>query len=405
MRGCGVGRCERSRYSASFFAVYFFYYGGYCIFSSYMVMYLTNKGYSVTLCGLITSLTLIANLITEPIGGYITDTFLSARRFLMMCVGIIGVLCLLCTWAADMPWLYFPALVATAGVAYPFSQLLDAWVNCSREVDPGLTYSRIRAGGSIGFALSSLVVGGYLKRYGWDGYFLLQAGFFLTMIPFLSDLPDIKPGNRRRDTGGPGMSPLCCIKTALREHSYCICLLVCTVYWFSHRPVGSYLSLIVEERSGGPGTYGAVCGMGAVVECLALLVVAVYQKRGKLSHIACMTGALVSGIIRPMCILLLPGVWPLYLGQLLQSVSFALFYVGSAEWFTCVSYPYIRIFSISVGLTASSVGGTIAANLLGGFLCDRLGTDVLVWLSLVISVGNIPLFFLMGHGCVRREEL
>ena len=396
MRSCDAVPGERSRYSTSFFAAYFFYYGGYCIFSSYMVMYLTNRGYSATLCGFITSLTLIANLLAEPVGGYITDTFLSARRFLTACVGILTALCLLCTWTADNPWLCLPTLVVAAGVAYPFSQLLDAWVNCSRELDPGLIYSRIRAGGSIGFALTSLAVGWYFDHFGWDGYFLLQICFFLMMLPFLFHLPDIGLGNSVQQKA-VSLSPAGCVWTALSSSSYCLCLVICTVYWFSHRPVGSYLSLIVEARGGGPGTYGAVCGVGAVVECAGLLVLGALQRNGRLSLPVCMAGALGTGILRPLCILLLPGTWPLYLGQLFQSLSFALFYGGSAEWFTRTAHPRIRSFCISVGLTVSSVGGTISANLFGGPLCDRLGCDSLIWLSLAVSVGNAVLFLLLSR--------
>lgn len=390
-------------YSAPFFAVYFFYYGGYCIFSSYMVMFLTEKGYSATLCGMITSLTLAINLLTQPIVGYMTDTILSARRLLPICVGVVALLCALCTWNTQRPWVCLPAMVAAAGVAYPFSQLLDAWVNCSRELDPGLVYSRIRAGGSIGFALASMAAGWYFKQFGWDGYFILQAGCFLVMLPFLHWLPDVKLGNRR-GAGGPGMSPADCVWTALSSGEYRLCLLICTVYWFSHRPVGSYLSLIVESRAGGPETYGAVCGVGAAVEFLGLLLLGYLQRKDRLPLSLCMACALGTGVLRPLCILLLPGIWPLYLGQVLQSVSFAFFYGGSAEWFTRSAHPAIRSFCISVGLTVSSVGGTILANLLGGGLCDLRGTGALVWLSLIVSGGNV-LLLSAGRRVLRSGKL
>lgn len=392
MRLSAAGAEGRGKYSAPFFAAYFFYYGGYCIFSSYMVMYFTGLGYSATLCGLIASLTLTINLITEPIGGYITDTYCSARQFLTVCVGIVAALCVLCTWAVDKPWICFPALVVAAGIAYPFSQLLDAWVNCSRELDPDLIYSRIRAGGSIGFALTSLVAGWYFNRFGWDAYFLIQAVLFLLMVPFLFRLPDVSLDNSAKEKNSLTFSR--CIKTALKNRSYCLCLLICTVYWFSHRPIGSYLSLIVQMRGGGAGTYGAVCGVGAVVEFAGLLILGALQKRRTLSLPLCMAGALGFAMLRPLCILMLPGIFSLYLGQLFQSVSFALFYGGSAEWFTRTAHPQIRSFYISVGLTVSSVGGTICANLVGGPLCDGWSPLALVWSSLAIGAGNILLFLL-----------
>ncbi|MEM5780197.1 MAG: MFS transporter, partial [Lawsonibacter sp.] len=195
------------RYSTPFFASYFLYYAGYCVFSSYVILYLTDKGYSAVLCGLVTSLTLLANLAMEPFGGYVTDTFLSTRKYLAFCIGLIAALCVFCTLFADRPALCMPALVLTAGLAYPFSQLMDAWVHCSLDLDPNLVYSRIRAGGSIGFSLMSIASGYYFRRFGWDTYFLVQGALFLLLLPLLAKLPKIRLGNsRRQESGGTWLS-------------------------------------------------------------------------------------------------------------------------------------------------------------------------------------------------------
>ena len=85
------------RFSLPFAGIYFFYYAGYCVFSSYAVMYLTQLGCSASLCGVLTSLTLCANLAMEPVGGYITDTCLPTKHYLLRCIGAIGALCLACT--------------------------------------------------------------------------------------------------------------------------------------------------------------------------------------------------------------------------------------------------------------------------------------------------------------------
>ena len=137
------------RYSAPFFCAYFFYYAGYCVFSSFIVLYLTQRGMSATLCGVITSLSLLANLLMEPVGGYATDTLLSTRSYLLLCAGLICGLCLLSTALSGSPLLCMALLILEAGLSYPFSQLMDAWVDGSRALDPNLTYTRVRAGGSM----------------------------------------------------------------------------------------------------------------------------------------------------------------------------------------------------------------------------------------------------------------
>lgn len=200
MTGAGKDTLVKGKRSCTvlFFSVYFIYYAVYCVFSSFIVLFLTEQGYSATVCGIITSLTFLANLLMEPVGGYITDTFLPTRRYLLVCIGIVSMVCAFCTKFMDQSWLLLPGLVLAAGLAYPFSQLMDAWVNLSKESYPGLIYSRIRAGGSIGFAVMSVIGGFYFKHWGWNRYFQMQILLFLMMIPFLILLPDTRLGNHRK---------------------------------------------------------------------------------------------------------------------------------------------------------------------------------------------------------------
>lgn len=393
----------KHRYTIPFFSVYFLYYAGYCIFSSYIVLYLTERSYSAVVCGIITSLTLLANLLMEPIGGYITDTFLSTRRYLTVCVGIVSLLCVFCTAFSGRPFFLLPAMVLSAGIMYPFSQLMDAWVNMSRESDTKLVYSRIRAGGSLGFAIMSIVGGYYFKLKGWNGYFLLQMVLFLAMLPFFIRLPDISLGNRNISSGGRNTSLKSEKKDSekkrlsltevfgvvVQNKKFCFFLFICTFYWFSHRPIGSYLSLLVADRGGDAGTYGSICGIGAAVESLSLLALPWVLRERQISAVRCLTAALAFDLLRPICFLLFPGTWPFYLGQMMQSVSFALFYSSSLECFAGTADRRIRSFCISFGLTASSVAGTVLANLLGGVLCDFLGVNSLVLLSLCVAAVNL----------------
>lgn len=87
MTGAGKDTLVKGKRSCTvlFFSAYFIYYAVYCVFSSFIVLFLTEQGYSATVCGIITSLTFLANLLMEPVGGYITDTFLPTRRYLLMC--------------------------------------------------------------------------------------------------------------------------------------------------------------------------------------------------------------------------------------------------------------------------------------------------------------------------------
>ncbi len=82
-----------------------------------------------------------------------------------------------------------------------------------------------------------------------------------------------------------------------------------------------------------------------------------------------------------------------YMGQILQSVSFALYMSASVECFAETSDERLKSFSISIGLTISSVIGTVCANLAGGKLCDLFHPGSLILLSLILGSINL-LFFL-----------
>lgn len=212
---------------------------------------MTERAYSATVCGIITSLTFLANLLMEPVGGYITDTFLPTRRYLLLLIGMISALCIFCTKYMDQPWLMLPGMVLSAGIVYPFSQLMDAWVNISREKQPDLIYSRVRAGGSIGYAVMSVIGGYYFKHRGWDGYFLVQMVIFLFMIPCLLLLPDTSLGNcRKQEEKEKSLSFFQAFHTLVQNRRFLFWLGIITFYWFSHRLVGSFLSLIIVELGG-----------------------------------------------------------------------------------------------------------------------------------------------------------
>ena len=83
---------------------------------------------------------------------------------------------------------------------------MDAWVNCSRELDGSLVYSRVRSAGSVGFALTSAAAGLFFQRFGWGGYFVLQALLFGPCMPFLFPAACHSPGQPGADA--PGRPPL-----------------------------------------------------------------------------------------------------------------------------------------------------------------------------------------------------
>ena len=108
-----------------------------------------------------------------------------------------------------------------------------------------------------------------------------------------------------------------------------------------------------------------------------------------------MAAALGTNLLRPICFQLFSGEWSLYLGQILQSVSFALYMSASVECFAETSDERLKSFSISIGLTISSVIGTVCANMAGGKLCDLFYPEFLILFSFLLGSMNLLFFILV----------
>lgn len=382
-------------YTKAFFCAYFLYYGSYALFSSYMVSYLAQRGMNATMCGVTTSLTLLVNVLIQPVAGYIIDTFLTIKRYLILSIAAVCLLCTMNTVFAGNDLVCIILIILNAAFVYPFIQLMDAWVNCCRELDDQLVYSRVRAGGSIGFATVSVAAGYYFSTFGYGGYFLLQALCLAAILPFLYGLPDLPRGNLKSSDGErPRLGFFQSFAILLKSPQYSVCLLLFSLYWMSHRPIGSYLALITPDYGGGDRLFGNVCGIGATAEFIMLLVIARLYRRFTLRGMLLGTSLLCT--IRPM-LMLSCSVPLLYAGQVAQSISFAFFYSASTACFTAFSDPRIRGFSISVGLTTVNVVGTISANFIGGILFDRYGAMGNIGMSLFLSVLNIAGFLILSR--------
>lgn len=420
---------ESQNHGYIFFWAYFFYYAAYAVFSGNAVLFLSECGFSAALCGMVTSAMLLCSLIMQPAGGYVTDTLCSTRSYLTAGILLFILLCFCCMAEQKNRAALIAGMILGAGIVYPVGQLMDAWVKMSAVVLPGLRYSRIRAGGSFGFALMSIAAGQWFRRFGWDKYFLIQAAVFMLMLPLVRILPEIPPANRNLGEGkreekekkeeteereetekteearalNTGATKRLTVwesfRMLLHNRKYMFWFLVCTIYWFSHRPIGSFLSLLVMGRGGDAGTYGNVCGAGAIFEFLCLMLIGggTVLKFTKQRPSALMPAALFTGILRPLCFMLFPGLLPVYAGQVLQSLSFALYYTASVECFALSSDERIRSFSISTGLALSSAAGTAGANLFGGRLCDIKGPEILPLISLSAAVVNLLLIAAAGR--------
>lgn len=383
-----------------FWLVYFIYFSGYALFSSYLISYLDSRQLSATVSGAVASAALLASVLMQPISGYITDTFIPVKKYLQLSAVVIILLNLLNNKAGQNNGICIVLIILTGGVCYPFSQLLDAWVTTARKQKGlPLVYSDIRAGGSAGFAISAVLAGTYFTRYGYTRYFLLQVWVFALCLLLLFLPPEVRMGNQGDSRKKNRISFAEAFRILRHNQSYWLAIILFTLYWMSHRPVGTYLALICRERGGTDTLYGLVCAVGAAAEFLMLMFSKKLLKHTFFYRFGLLTFLL--NLLRPFLFLSVHALWGVFAGQILQSLSFAMFYTFSVECFSRNTPEKIRNFAMSLGLMLTSAVGTLSANVLGGRLFDLFGSTGNLILSLSLALCIVFYYLRLGTRIIR----
>lgn len=396
---------DQRSFAVPFFCVTALYYGGYCLFGGFMVLYLSENGYSAFFCGIVTSLTCLINLLVQPLAGYLTDTIITVKRYLIVASAAIAALSAFASQSVKSPALCVLTISMLAVFEMPYTFLLDAWISIAHEQDPRLVYGQIRAGGSIGFGLVAILFGWYSSCHGFDSFFPIQSAVFVLLTVGLMSLPETPLRNRKisavyeKDANKLTLPQSLCL--VWKNRRYRTLTILFFFYWLSHRPVGSYLSLIVQSRGGDAGIFGMVSGLGAIVEAGVLFAIAATAK--KLSLKKMLLAMLLITLVRPTVLLMTDHVAALFVVQFIQSASFAFYYSASVQGYYELSDPKIRAFSMTFGLAVTSVLGTMAANLIGGWLCDKIGTNAVIWMSMLFTTANL-IYFLCSQKNFNQKE-
>lgn len=378
-----------------FFLISILYYAGNCLFVSFMIYYLTSKHYSAFYCGLATVSAYLVNIIIQPCVGFLTDSLITIKKYLIISSLLVSATIFLVPMTSGYAILCLLAIMLVSLFEMPFMFLLDTWIVTASATCSKIEYGAIRAGGSIGYALASILFGWLIKRSSYSIIFPAQAILALAGIIIILLLPDVPLRNRRINRGNEVVADklkfTSALKIILSNRQYLFGLVLMFFYWLSHRSVGAYLALIINDRGGNVSDFGLIVGLGAAVEAVILLLSMRLLRQVHLRTRLLLL--LLMNLIRPLILLTSDNIPLIMIGQLIQSASFALYYTTSIAYFDRFASPQIKGTAITFGLAFTSGGGSILAILTGGVLCDWLGTDAVVLFSFVAAMINLTFYF------------
>lgn len=367
--------------------VYFVTGLGVGIFMPYVGALMESNGFSSGQVGVLTSLGIMASILTQPVWGMLADRFGWTRFILTLNFFVPAALAIFFHATA---WLVV-ALVSIGFFVFknPQAPIMDAYtISVTRE--SGGSYGTIRFFQSVGFGIGGYIAGMFLTRYVisnlWIPFVCLSMLGVVAVYTLPARKPDVKFSTRSSEHFKSLFTP-----------QFILFLIAGFLLSQTLSAFNIYYVIIYHQLGGSASTVGLGIIVASVSNVPAMWAADSLIRRFGRQRVLMLAAGLYMARWVLQALITTPGI--VILIQLLHG-SFGLFYVSSVDYVADTISPRIRATAQSVfGLVVSGVAG-IVGNVLNGALLGAGGP------ALMYSVcGGSALAGLVLYGFLQRARV
>ena len=371
-----------------------FYWCAYCTYFGFLVLYMQNHGYSNVQCAQAQVLIAVATLITQPLIGYLTDSFITCKKFLLVTTALAVPVAFLLQASVSSPILCYGAIVLQSILFYPAASLIDSWTMALREKDSQVQYPLTRSAGSVLYALTALAFGNVIAALG-DGIiapsFLLFSVLLFLCTCFLEETPcrnkQQKNVNQEATRRISGMEAA---KTLLQNKTYVFFVLSCLLYHIANKSTGCFISNYVTNIGGDSGGLGLLMFFSAMLEFPSMMVMGKIIRRYPLGglHLFALSGV----VIKNFFFLIASSMPLLVIGRLAEGMSYGAYVYIFVEYICRNTPKQLNVTVISLGTAMTSALGGIIGNYAAGLILDLWGLAPLSLAAMTVAVAAVLVF-------------
>ena len=356
---------------------------------SYTASFLSSKGYSSFIIGLVTGIGAVISVILQPVIAAVT------RRFNVLCTKrniIILKTLSLATSAFIMlnpPGAYTTAVLFTvltaidASVPSMLSALAMDYINGGNQLNFGLA----RGCGSISYAIFTLILGYVVQYLGADilmaMYIVLGLINIITVILFPADNSEEYFADNNKDSN------------ILRKYPFLIFFLTaCVLLYIAHNIFNVFLLNIVQRAGGDNTNLGIALAISAFVELPTMAAIVKIAKKISIEKVILVSS--ISFTLKAAACVFAVSIPAVYAVSAMQMIAFALFTPGSVYFINKHMQPHDSAIGQSlIGSCTLGLGGTLG-NIIGGLVIDIAGlTPTLIFSAILSTCGTVVMFMAM----------
>lgn len=375
-----------TRDNIGFGGLQWFFWSGFCTFFAFFVMYLQTKGYDEIRIGLAMSAISIVSIAAQPFWGYYSDKKKTVRKVLIVSLLTSGAAALLFPMLYNSMTAVLIICVVISFTENSMPTMIDSWTINSMRRKPGLDYGLTRGMGSLGYAITAVIFGVLLEKYGYNLMFYAHMGLLVIAVGFCFLVDDIGTFNQEEDS-----KP---VKLNHRKHDaqksgmFIFFLLSSTLVITGFRAGFTFFPLLLGQKGGGSGELG----LSLFIMCVSEVPVLFFSQRllRRFRDTSLIITSMIFFIIRILLHSVVPSILGLVLIQAMQAVSFALFLPASIQYVNRIAPEGFSSTYLTIATSCYMGVGSILGSVLGGIVIDRLGMSELYILSgLSAFIGTI----------------
>ena len=356
--------------------------------AAFATTYLLNKGVPSGTVGFLLAVAGLASCLSQPFLASLTDR---AEKFILtQMLLFMSVLCSVCMILQLLPGVSVMVLAVLYMVSIWSSDvmvpLLNAISVAYNNAGYFVNYGAARGIGAIASAVSSLVIGWVIARFGTTWMLLLLLAARLGSMIALVGFPRIQPS---RTTGREDQRSLS-IGAFFRQYRwYCLSLLGIAFLGMYHAMTENYMIVIMNVLGGNSSHVGVALFIAAMV---AAPVIFFFEKiRKAFRDTTVLKIAAVSFLIKAVGFYFAGNIQTIYLLQFLQISSYALLAPAQVYY----AKEKVRDNDMVKGqafITAAYALGCAAGNFTGGQLLSRGAGAILLAGIFMASAGTVIVF-------------
>jgi PPP family 3-phenylpropionic acid transporter len=347
-------------------------------FLCFYVIYLeTQKKFPVSEIGIIISLYTLSAIAGLYILGFLCDKSRTIKKVLLPVIFIIGLMVFMFPYGSHKLLIY-ASIVIIGFLQQPAGAIADSWLmKHLGKHNSEKSYGKIRAFGSLGWALTALLTALMMHNIHWNAMFLICSTAAVLLIISAFFIPDIRSSEQSKEETThlsqtqKEITFSKAFKELLNNRKFVVIILILLVYFIGEQTFYNFLGLIIKERGGHLIIIGLTYFLAASFEIPSMFISSGLLK--KYPPIKLMILGVFINLLRYGFILYFRTPLSITLAYMLEGFSFGIIFTAYRCYVYTIAPRELQTMAYTIGDAVTISFSLIIGALIGGFIIEFFG--------------------------------